>query len=335
MPSPSTFRALFDLVGYLAGAVVLAAVLWPPVLRRLRGQPPNVPALPLALVVYGTALLLQTLVMPGADNRVLGFGCLLAGFSANLGKSRWVRWGVNLFTLGVITNAALTLGRPALLNPNLSAAVLLAGLPFGNMPLLAVGLVVTQSRGALLGLTIAGVVHLWPRLTSPRRKALAVAGVFLALGWLVSLRPDTVSTRWQHWGEAERIFSEHWLFGAGPGSYITESNIPAQNHADNALFTIAAEQGLVGVMAFVVLVLGVAWRWHLCRNPLVRLSLLAFAVQQLVDDTWLWPWPALLLGCSFALLWSNDEVPAQQLAVVDTGGGAAGAPAAVPTAALE
>jgi hypothetical protein len=228
-----------------------------------------------------------------------------------------------------IVDAALNIGRATFVNPNTAAAILLLGLTFDQVKkkrywLLLMGLVATGSRGALLGLLLAGVILLWRKIPAARKlPAVIVIGGVAAV--MLALRPDTVWARLDHWQEAARLFLASPLIGWGTSAYMFVARIPYQVHADSAPLTLLAEHGLAALV-FVPLIWLAVKRWPLAPFW-TRLGLLALAFQNLVDDTWLSPWPALLLGANLGILWRLDELRKTALAGADPAASAAGAPA--------
>jgi O-antigen ligase len=330
-------KSVFNLVGYVVGAVICAGVLYAGLIKRVKLL------IPIPFVVFGAALVIQTIFQPsGIDNRLLSYLILCGAMTAALSirtthvwRYRVIEWAVNVLAILTVVDAVIHAGRSETLNPNLSAAILLLGVPWGSAYLILAGLVATQSRGALIGLATAAVVAKGRRARLP-----LIAILVLVVGGGVALRPGTVAARFDHWREAWRLFVARPLAGWGPGSYLAVSTIPNQNHADSALLTVLAEQGVIGALALVPLVVAVVRR---CRRlygvePILGLagSLLALGVQNLVDDTWLWPWPALLLGINLAVLWRRvDENHQVALVEPDAAIRISGAPAAVDISLVE
>ncbi len=169
-------------------------------------------------------------------------------------------------------------------------------------------------------------------LLSRRRNAivLALTLAFLsiaalawpALGWLVSLRPETIEVRWELWRAAVEIARQHWLFGGGFGTFgylfhqVTDFDPQARdiffNTAHNAYLNLAAETGLLGLLAGLWLMVAAVWNgwrvwwegtdgWGQPLSRRVRLTtlgalsgLLALLVANLFDDTWVYPLTTLL-----------------------------------------
>jgi O-antigen ligase len=322
-----------DMVGYVLGAGMLAAdgvAQWRGKLKPAREN--------VWFAIAGAVLLAMSLSMPGGDNRLLAYIGLWGAWL--LGQMAWPQratdvlcWAVRLMMFFVMADTVWHLGRPGWINPNIEGAILVLGLTFvGNVRwagLWVIALICTGSRGAMVAL---GLPLAWTnRAVLARHRWLLMAlalGAVLILAW----RPGTITARLDHWAEALRLFAASPIVGWGPGNYIHVSTIPWQNHADNALLTVLAEQGLVGLLALIPLGIVVARRWR-SANPLTQLVLMATALHNLVDDTWLQPWPALLLGLNLALLWRPNEVVETTLAGVDPAAGGADttAPALGPT----
>lgn len=315
-------RDLFDALGYLVGVGLLVVIAFATLRRK------TAPRLAVEFILPAFVLFIWTGLPDAHANRWLGFmGLWLAWYVAQLPLpwERIVKWGLSAFALAVVADAAFNLGRPMDINPNMAASVLLLGLGYAPLPLVAAGLFATQSRGAIAGLFVSGALLLWPRLTLRRRWAL-LAAVGFGLTALISLRPETAWARVEHWSEALRLIAASPIIGWGTSAYMWVSSIPYQVHADSAPLTLLAEHGL-GVMAFIPLLV-LAWRRWPQAPLLVRLGLLAFALQNLVDDTWLYPWPAILLGLNLGLLWELYGIRKTALAAPDPAASAAGAPAA-------
>lgn len=176
-------------------------------------------------------------------------------------------------------------------------------LPFGIWTPIVVA--ATQSRGALIGLGIALLAGYTPRRIAPLA-LLASAVVFVGA---TIIRPGTMLSRVDYWREGVALFAAQPLTGWGSSSYSTSldsDSAEAQKmnaitertgmpHAHNALVTIMAENGLVGLAAFGGMAAGVFALVRRSRSP-ARWGLLAFWAQQLFDDQWLHPVTAVLLG---------------------------------------
>jgi O-antigen ligase len=182
--------------------------------------------------------------------------------------------------------------RPYLLeHPNVKASWLLL---LSLSPITLAGVMVAQSRGALLGY-LAACARFIPR----RHYATATLAGAIVIGVAAFIRPETFFGRVDLWADGLRIFMDHPLFGAGTGSFhsLTTTGMAT---AHNALITIAAENGVLGLAATI------AWLAALVplitRSPsTMKFNLLAFAVQQMVDDQWLHVVSSILLGVVIAL----------------------------------
>ena len=117
-----------------------------------------------------------------------------------------------------------------------------------------------------------------------------------------SARATSVAGRADVWQEAGALFMLRPWSGWGIGSYQVLTRVePQKIHADSALLTLAAEGGVVTVLAFGVMVLEVA---RLARKAPTRVwwALLAFGLHQLVDFTLFSPLVALPLAATLGLL---------------------------------
>jgi hypothetical protein len=324
-----------DLIGYAFGAILLMAAGYLQHGGYLKPARETV-----WFAIAGAVLLAMSLAMPGGDNRLLAFIGLWGAWL--VGQARWnkrategLSWSIRLMMFAVMADTLWHLGRPGWINPNISGAILVLGLPFvGSVRwegLWVIALICTGSRGAMVSIILP--LAWWNRTTIAKYKwpamALAVVGVLL-----VVMRPGTILARFDHWAEALRLFAASPWIGWGPGSYVDVSRIPWQNHADNALLTVLAEQGLVGLLVLIPLGIVIARRWRF-GSELTRLVLLATLLHNLVDDTWLQPWPAILLGLNLAMLWRPDEAVETILAGVDPIAGGAAAPAPALSAPVE
>lgn len=325
-------RDWFDLAGYAASIPLLALVVGARLLKR--SQP--VPKENAWFVVFGGALLIQS-ALPGAHaNRWLAFMGLWLAWAVTYipTTSPWPKRvasiAITAFAAGVILDAGVHFGRAVTINPNTAAAILLLGLPlvggWRRAAIVLLALAATQSRGALLGLGVAVIWLFWLTIPSRLRVWLAM-GMLVVTGMLIGIRTETIGVRLEHWAEALRLWSLSPLAGWGTSSYLFVSRIPDQVHADSAPLTLLAEQGLIGVAALAPLVVLAARRFR-SAPVLMRMCLIAFVCQNLVDDTWLSPWPALLLGLNIGLMWGCDAIRKTAMAQSDPVVIPAGAPAA-------
>src|SRR5207302_3983660 len=56
------------------------------------------------------------------------------------------------------------------------------------------------------------------------------------------------------WGPALQIFAHHMVFGVGVGNFGHVIGDPSLSHAHNLYLNIAAERGVLGLAAFVVVI---------------------------------------------------------------------------------
>lgn len=309
------------------------AALWH-IMRGLRHAQPAVPqSFPWKwALVFAGVLLAGSLSPLGSLNKFYMFigllSAIIVGANArSLSLSKWLAIGLAVWlaadSLRLIPTADATvssgetfgpLRRPyALEHPNIIASWLLL-LPFGWWTL--IGILLTQSRAALLGLLVLIGIRYVP--TQYRGWSVLIG---LALFGLATLaRPGTMLARLDYWQEGGRLFLARPLTGWGTGSYYTSLNNPAagemnatvnhqrtnQHTAHNALITVATENGLMGLIPLVMLIIGVVNVARTSTHP-ARWSLLAFAVQQLFDDQWLHPVAVLLLGLAVGVCLANQK----------------------------
>lgn len=192
-------------------------------------------------------------------------------------------------TFGLIRRAYL------LEHPNVKAGWLLL---LSLSPLSLIGILFAQSRGALLGYLAALVRYI------PKRFYIhaLVAGV-IAMGAAVMMRAGSALWRFDVWTEALGLFLARPLAGFGTGTYITLTNTGMAT-AHNAVLTIAAENGVIGLSAFGIWFVLVGLR-VMQSASLAKYNLFAFTVQQMVDDQWLHPVTAILLGATIGICLSG------------------------------
>jgi hypothetical protein len=195
--------------------------------------------------------------------------------------------------------------RPYLMeHPNIMASQMLL-LPFGLWTIITV--LFTQSRGALFGMAPALILRFIPRPWLIWAALAGAALLFLAL----LIRPDTVFARVTIWNEGLQFFMARPLIGWGTGEYmisVIDPSSPMNSvarttnmlSAHNALITVAAENGLLGLVPFIGFLISLFRQAAKSSHP-ARWGLLAFSIQQLFDDNWLDPVTSILLGCSLAV----------------------------------
>jgi hypothetical protein len=200
----------------------------------------------------------------------------------------------------VVTDGELQFGglirRPyGLEHPNLIAAQMLL-LPFGVW---SVAVIVTQSRGAFLGLVTALII----RYVHGRWLIVAAVIGAVLIGLAIWVRPYTITDRLGILGEGVRCFLAHPLTGIGSGNFRTATTDGTIMYtAHNALITVAAENGLLGLVPLVGLLVSLFKQVSKSTHP-ARWGLLAFAIQQMVDDQWLHLdlVTSVMIGCALAV----------------------------------
>ncbi|MCS6909092.1 MAG: O-antigen ligase family protein [Anaerolineales bacterium] len=220
-------------------------------------------------------------------------------------------WAGLVLAAMAIMEQSLTGARPGwLMNPNLYASGLLLVAPWAwqtgrwRFATVLVALAATGSRGAWVAGLMPVAVRYAPVLWRTRRRHLIAFGVvaIVILGLLVAFRPATVWVRVQTYAEAARLFSQRPLLGWGVGMYPILARVElAKSHADNALLTIAAEMGALGVGAWGLVIYRVIQVAQRSQSP-ARWALLAWLGHQLVDDTFGLPMIAAMVMANVALL---------------------------------
>lgn len=140
---------------------------------------------------------------------------------------------------------------------------------FACTALLTVGVVVTFSRGGFLGLLAASLVLLWK--LGRRNRGLAVLAFVVATGFFLAVMPAGYSNRLTTIFSAEEdttgssqarrdllnraveVASNHLLIGVGMGNFHIYSI--REQVAHNSYLEIAAELGLLGLMAYLILII--------------------------------------------------------------------------------
>ena len=213
--------------------------------------------------------------------------------------------------LGTVATARMRgeVGRPYLgsYDPNVLATMLVLLLPWGRgatwYMLGATALVLTGSRGALLSLGAAFVgliaysLYREGKLTRGHLVGGALALALVGLG-LALWRPHSVAIRLAIWATAARDFWTAPAFGLGLGAFRWHEHW----HAHNLLLHVAAEQGLVGLVAWAVFLVEVGRAILNKPGTPARLALAAFLLHHLVDvQVWMLG-PGLLAAINLGLL---------------------------------
>jgi O-antigen ligase len=214
-----------------------------------------------------------------------------------------------------------------------------------------VGIYLSFSRGALLGLAVAPLVLVgwrWAFLLTPVGAAvLALTAPDLLRERFATLSSSgsELATRADIWHAAEHIWTAHPLLGVGPGGFpdaYATTRLPGKEflpttlfepppHAHDLVLQVMAEQGVVGLLAFGALavaivaallrVLRARERWVRVAGRAVLAGFAAFAVHNLFDVTLLagtGEYVFALAGLASALAWVSRTAPSP--------GAAAGAP---------
>lgn len=275
-----------------------------------------------ASVLLAIVLLIGGFTSPlGRIERGVGFVTLLSSvivtlFVMSLISDPMAQAGKLLFTLSILLtlfiladafrlfhtpDVAMTPGetfalfrRPYLFeHPNLKASWLLL-LSLSSVSF--AGIIFAQSRGALMGYMAALFRYV------PKRfyiHALVIGMIVITV--TAFLRPGTFFGRVDLWRAGVDMFMSHPITGFGTGSYLLPvNNGMVMTTAHNAALTIAAENGLIGLTAFIAWIIG-AGVLIARSSHVAKYNLLAFSVQQIVDDQWLHPVSAILLGVVLAV----------------------------------
>jgi O-antigen ligase len=280
----------------------------------------------LASAWLGMVLLIWGIVPPGGIERAVGFVTILSSMiTAKFILHRFpsiqihrIMYGLaialSLFILvdafrwiptpdiAMVPGESYTAARRpyALEHPNVTASWLLL---LSLTPVSFMGIWFAQSRGALMGY-MAALFRFIPK----RFYLLAFIVGSLLLTAVGFLRPGTFFGRTAIWQDALTMFLASPIYGHGTGTYLTlAGNGMATAH--NAALTIAAENGVIGLLAFG------AWIYHTATHVMrstdpLRFNLLAFTVQQIVDDQWLHPINAVLIGVVLSVcIFQEKNIP--------------------------
>jgi O-antigen ligase len=245
----------------VVGPFILLAASWL-VSIRFSDRPHISVAMLAALLSNAAVLLLATRFPPTGARRLAWWWLTAASVVAGNALLRWGSESELLSTIG---------------NRNFLAAYLAAALVMGVAlwdwraamvcALLVVGLLLCHSRGAWLGLACVGLFWFvagagWPRLAvrlfvTGLVVVAATVGLrgYLTQHWQTEVRPVI-------WKSTARMIATRPLIGHGLGTFVTEyprfrlpeyfrrrSATNVTDHAHNELLEIAAEQGLLGLVA--------------------------------------------------------------------------------------
>ncbi|MFZ5915503.1 MAG: O-antigen ligase family protein [Chloroflexota bacterium] len=235
-------------------------------------------------------------------------------------------------------------------NPNTMAAFLVplapligykwhtAGRRFSRWLLIVWGLLtlaallLTQSRGGLLGLAVALASYGWtlarPETTDRRRAgrwllatvvalSLLAYGLMAAYGRGLSLDDGPTQVRLETMAGALKTLLAHPLAGSGPGTLgqeLLRRQQPLREihaHAHNLWLTFAAETGLPGILGLIWLA-ALVWRARGRPSDRLRLALqaalLGFLAHSLVDSFFDYP-AVMLLAATLFGLWAGLAFP--------------------------
>ncbi|MFZ2148970.1 MAG: O-antigen ligase family protein, partial [Sedimentisphaerales bacterium] len=144
------------------------------------------------------------------------------------------------------------------------------------------GLVLTRSKGAIIGAIFAAAVFTallcFGKWLYAHKKAILTVCVFLfiaAVGAVISYGlkhgrlpgGSSMLVRWQYWHASAKLFADHPLTGVGPGNFAlfyTRYKPPAalESVADphNFLLSILTQYGPLGLIGFLAMILIPLWR---------------------------------------------------------------------------
>lgn len=314
---------------------VLFAAFWPALLFGRRPLSRPMRNLLWANAFYQATVLFTVIANPYLANAVewlhswlLVGGALLVGWA--IGAAGWARLAIGLYLGGsaVVTVAALAqfavnlasgttgavyLNEPFLMHKNFIGCVLAFAavvvyarprwLRMNNLLCLGLfafflsGILVSQSRQALIGLAVAvTVIALRPDPGHRRSKVvlLAVAVAAVVIAFLVQDQlesGDQYNSAYQRltwFGQSLRIWEEYPIFGAGLRWWYTD-RFAQQFQPPNAEFEMLSSGGLVGLVGFLVMflaILVILWRVDHRFGTLAFVLVLMRFVQGQFDLFW-------------------------------------------------
>jgi O-antigen ligase len=205
------------------------------------------------------------------------------------GFRRVATWGERYSGLGFDPNdlgLILALGIPMAWHLFLNRRGIIRFIAGSYVPAALMGILLTASRGAflssLVGLSIVPLA--WPRRSF--RSTAVIVGALVAGAVLLALvvpqsswdRILTITTEVQGgkmsgrigiWEAAWQVFQERMVFGAGAGAFAAsvEPLLGPNKGAHNAYLAILVEQGVVGIVSFVALLVACSWSVFRLRGP--------------------------------------------------------------------
>ncbi len=233
----------------------------------------------------------------------------------------------------------------------------LRGLAFALLACEGFALLATYTRGSWLalavGLLVAAVMigrkYIWGLVGAAAVAAVAVPGVGQRIVSIFSME-GTASFRLRLWRLAGTIIQQHLLLGVGIGRFISAFKLVSLEHpelgtgylvygAHNSYFTLTAETGILGGLAFVWLVasvmkMGVFYGERMgtdvstkLQNAALTVGLVAFAFNALTSNSFQHPQAAIffwvLAGLQAGLgdeFWKRSARPAASREQARTGG---------------
>jgi hypothetical protein len=187
------------------------------------------------------------------------------------------------------------------------------------LPILVVGLALTASRGAVLGLVVGiAVLTVWLGGRSRRILVARTLAVVVTAALIYQWLPSSVTTRFatlssgtstpaayaiyvrgEYAHDAEQLIDAHPWTGIGVGNYLAGSAALGSQTTDphDVILLEAAEGGYIFAASFVLLIAASAFAlWRLRRvdlAPVAAAVLLATAAHGLVDVYWVRGTPVL------------------------------------------
>jgi O-antigen ligase len=356
----------------LAGALCFASFLLFALTSRRRGLFDVSHAIVLLLLALALVSTLQAQVISVGLATTVRYAAFVAlyivvsQFVADQGFQRRLAWG---YTVACAVAGFLAvkdfiwgderLARLPYSDPNDLAFILATSLPFAfwllrerwalrPLVLVMIGVIsasvlLSFSRGALVGLAVAGVWHL---ITERRQAPMLLLGALVMVGatwFFVHQNPGgveigleqkrniaayNVETRLDAWSAAVQLTQDHPLFGVGPGNFqfaypqVTDRPVGVRlvGVVHNAYLDVAAELGVAAILLFLAYLALVFSRATVARKrgngipgyaSAVRTALVIAMVSALFLSEQYYA-PFWLFGGLATALWREDRMPGTQ-----------------------